>query len=159
MTVTIDGNTVDFLAVQGSKSDQISLGAVNDGYPILPVVDPNDDGRFTIRELRELRERLDAFDDNGDGALTADETHSTIRVCLGLGPTVHRQLAVLRSINEADTAAAATGPEWFRQMDRNNDNDISRTEFSGTKEQFAERDTDSDDLISVQEALAAEKQP
>ena len=37
-------------------SDQISIGAVNDGYPMLPDLDPNDDGRLTVRELRGVPE-------------------------------------------------------------------------------------------------------
>ena len=52
LNVKIAGTTFSFSAVQVRAADQISLGAVIDGYPLLPELDPNDDGRFTIRELR-----------------------------------------------------------------------------------------------------------
>ncbi|WP_166831228.1 EF-hand domain-containing protein [Thalassoroseus pseudoceratinae] len=143
---------LEFSALQLSASDQISIGVVQDGYPILPTIDPNHDGRFTIRELRELRNRLQTFDRDNDGQITAGETQTTIRVCFGLGPGVHQELADIRSVTIADPAPTTTGPEWFRRMDRNKDGDLTRGEFPGTDEQFANLDTDADNLISADEA-------
>lgn len=156
VTLQIGSDTVDFCAVQSTDSDQISIGAVNDGYPMLPVVDPNDDGRFTIRELRQLNQRLARFDHNGDGGLTRDETTSTIRLCFALGPVAHQELASLRSVQSASKEPAVKGPNWFVQMDVNKDNDVSAKEFPGNDEQFAELDADGDKLISAQEANAFE---
>src|SRR5262249_38667326 len=51
--------------------------------------------------------------------------------------------------------APVRGPLWFRKMDRNQDGDVSRREFVGTDEQFAQLDTDGDGLISVEEAERA----
>jgi Ca2+-binding EF-hand superfamily protein len=141
-----------FSAVQGGGSDQISLGAVNDGYPLLPEIDPNDDGRFTVRELRELVARLRQFDRNQDGGLTADETPPTIRVCFGLGPLVHRELAGIRSIPSPSAAPTIQAPAWFTRMDRNKDHDLTRAEFPGTNDQFQTLDADRDGLVSGQEA-------
>jgi Ca2+-binding EF-hand superfamily protein len=149
----IGGTTVSFSAVQSGKSDQISIGAVNDGYPILPVIDPNEDGRFTIRERRGLIDSLLKFDKNLDGSLSNDETQATIRVCFGLGPHVHRELVALRQVNPNSRTPVVTGPDWFVRMDRNGDNDVSSNEFPGKKEHFADLDTDRDALISAQEAL------
>jgi Ca2+-binding EF-hand superfamily protein len=146
-----------FSAVQYGAGDQISLGAVNDGYPLLPVLDPNDDGRFTVRELRELVPRLRQFDRNQDGGLTADEIPPTIRICFGLGPFVHRELAGIRSVNRPSGAPAVQAPAWFARMDRNKDNDLTRAEFPGTDEQFQELDADQDGLISGQEAAEFER--
>jgi Ca2+-binding EF-hand superfamily protein len=42
-------------------------------------------------------------------------------------------------------------------MDRNRDGDVSRKEFIGTDEEFRKLDLDGDGLISLEEALAAEK--
>ncbi len=148
----LGGTSVTFSAVQSGASDQISIGAVNDGYPILPVIDPNEDGRFTIRELRELVERLLKFDTNQDGNLTSKEAQSTIRICFGLGPLVHGELAGLRRINAKPIAPTEPGPEWFVRMDRNKDNDLTRSEFPGTDDQFKELDADEDTLISAAEA-------
>lgn len=147
------GTPVIFAAVQGPVSDQISFGAVNDGYPMLPSLDPDDDGRLTVRELRGLLKTLTTFDTNSDGALTIEEVQSPIRVCFGLGATVHRELAGIRGIHRKKMTTPIVGPEWFTRMDRNKDNDLTRGEFPGTDEQFRALDTDGDQLVSASEAL------
>ena len=157
ITLMLGGTPVIFAAVQGAASDQISIGAVNDGYPLLPSLDPNDDGRLTVRELRGLIKTLTTFDTNQDGALTFDETQSPIRVCVGLGPVTHKELAGIRSIHHKPMSAPVAGPEWFVRMDRNKDNDLSRGEFPGTDEQFRELDTDADELVGSDEALEFDK--
>jgi len=151
-----DQHPIAISAVQQLPSDQISVGAVIDGYPLLPVLDPNNDGRFTVRELRTLTARLKGFDADDDGRLTMDETAPTTRICFGLGATVHRELANLRDVPVPATADNAQPPEWFIRMDRNGDHDLTRDEFPGTDEQFAELDRDRDDLISAGEAVASE---
>ncbi|WP_372721569.1 calmodulin [Novipirellula sp.] len=151
--VNVGDTTIQFSAVQTSQSDQISLGAVVDGYPLLPMLDPNGDGRFTIRELRELEQRLSRFDKDGDGDLSPREMQSPIRVCLGLGPSVHGELAGLRRIKQPDWTPSISAPEWFVRMDRNGDNDLTRNEFPGLDAQFSALDADADGLISAAEAL------
>jgi Ca2+-binding EF-hand superfamily protein len=157
ITLAFDDAILAFSAVQSGGGDQISLGAVNDGYPLLPVLDPNDDGRFTVRELRELDVRLGRFDRNHDGKLTADETPPTIRVCFGLGPLVHRELAEIRSVNPSSPTEAVQAPAWFARMDRNIDHDLTRNEFPGSDEQFQTLDSDHDGLVSAREASDFER--
>ena len=152
LTVTTPQTRLEFSALQRTASDQISMGVVQDGYPILPAIDPNSDGRFTIRELRELRERLQPFDRDNDGQITAAETQSTIRICFGLGPGVHQELAGIRAMTPTESTPTITGPEWFKRMDRNKDGDLTRGEFPGTDEQFASLDADADGLVSAIEA-------
>ena len=152
LTLSFPTFNLEFLAAQGSNSDQISIGAVNDGYAMLQEIDPNTDGRFSIRELRQLNERLAAFDRNSDGQITSDETHPTYRICIGLGPTAHQPLALLREVNAPTATTQAAGPEWFTEMDKNKDYDLTRQEFPGTDEQFKQLDADSDELISAVEA-------
>jgi Ca2+-binding EF-hand superfamily protein len=139
-------------AIQLQTGDQVSLGAVSDGYPMLPVLDPNDDGRFTIRELRGITKALEQFDVDGDGQIQKEELRPTIRVSFGLGATVHQALAGVRRVHPAG-APPKTGPEWFVRMDRNKDHDLTRQEFPGTDEQFQQLDADKDDLVSSEEAL------
>ncbi|HUG19082.1 MAG TPA: hypothetical protein VMM56_08910, partial [Planctomycetaceae bacterium] len=141
-----------FSANQLQVSDQISIGAVNDGYPMLPVLDPNDDGRFTLRELRGLAESLKQFDRNQDGQIQRDELRPTIRVAFGMGPFAHQALAGIRSVNSSATSLVS-GPEWFVRMDRNKDGDLTRQEFPGTDAQFDRLDADGDEFISAEEAL------
>lgn len=160
LMLEFDSFYLEFLAAQqgigngpnGTGADQISLGAVNDGYAMLPEADPNSDGRFTIRELRQLKERLKSFDSNADGQIDFHEIRPTIRVCLGLGPTAHEPLAILRDASSVDSASSIPGPEWFTEMDKNKDYDLTRQEFPGTDEQFQQLDKDQDELISSEEA-------
>ncbi len=154
LTMHLAGSQVDFTAIQRTQGDQISIGAIDDGYPLLPIVDPNDDGRFTVRELRRLNDRLSEFDANKDGELTPDETRSTIRVCFGLGPLAHLELGSIRNAANAEATPTEPGPDWFVRMDGNKDGDLTREEFLGTDEQFSKYDRDSDDLLSAVEANA-----
>jgi Ca2+-binding EF-hand superfamily protein len=157
LTLPLAGTLVRFSALQGDPGDQVAVGAVDDGYPLLPAIDPNHDGRFTIRELRQLVDRLNQHDLNQDGSLTATELRSTVRLCFALGPHVHQELARLRDTYNQSYASAVAGPEWFVRMDRNKDNDLTRSEFPGTDEQYASLDADNDQLISAQEALNFEQ--
>jgi len=157
ITLSIAGVAVNFQAVQTGAGDQISIGAVDDGYPLLPDLDLNDDGRLTVRELRSVPGRLSRFDSNHDGSLSLDETRAPIRVCFGLGPIVHRELAGIRSVHRRPETSPPSGPEWFVRMDRNKDNDLTRGEFPGTNDQFAAIDADGDELISADEALAFDR--
>lgn len=156
ITLRLGGALVEFCAVQRAQSDQISVGAVDDGYPMLPVVDPNDDGRLTIRELRSLNDRLEAFDVSQDGTLTPDEVRSTIRVCIGRGPVAHVELSSIRRRGQPDAAPSVTGPDWFTRMDANKDGDLTRNEFLGSDEHFSDADVDADTLVSAAEAVAYE---
>ncbi len=154
------GYSLELSAVQRTGSDQISLGCINDGHALLPDVDPDGDGRLTIRERRTFLQRLTAFDLNRDGSISKDECRPVIRLCVGLGPTVHEPLSRLRrtgdsSQNSAE-APAVPGPEWFLEMDKNRDFDLTRKEFPGTDEQFQTLDSDQDGLVSAQEATSAE---
>jgi Ca2+-binding EF-hand superfamily protein len=143
-------------AIQLQSGDQIALGAVTDGYPMLPVLDSNDDGRFTIREMRGITETIREFDADGDGGILRAELRPAIRVCFGLGPSVHQALAGVRSVHQKGSPSTA-GPDWFVRMDRNKDTDLTRQEFPGTDEQFRKLDADNDGLISGEEALEFEK--
>lgn len=158
ITLTLRGTPLILGAVQMQPSDQISIGAVNDGYPMLPALDLNNDGRLTIRELRSLLNTLHSFDRNHDGSLTLDEVRSPIRLCIGLGANVHRELLGIRNLHHKETVPSTTGPEWFVRMDRNKDNDLTRGEFPGTDEQFQVLDADHDGLVSADEASMYDKQ-
>ena len=149
--LTFSQCALELSSVQGAEPDQISIGAVNDGYAMLPELDPNGDGRFTIRERRTLVDRLKPFDRDGDSSIAANEMFPTYRLCLGLGPHIHEPLSVLRR-SSSQAFPAAPAPDWFTEMDKNKDLDLSRTEFPGTDEQFLKLDLDTDQLISIPEA-------
>lgn len=161
VTLAIGGTLVEWSAVQGeadATSDQVSIGAVRDGYPILPALDLNDDGRLTLRELRHTGQQLATFDRNRDGQISLDEIPKTVRVAFGLGATVHEHLLTVRSVHPPPTGPEVTPPAWFVRSDVNKDGDLTPKEFLGNREQFALVDTDSDGLISdIEAARSAEK--
>lgn len=160
ITLLAAGTRLEFSAVRSaseSLGDQISIGGVRDGYPLLPEIDLNEDGRLTLREIRQAPERLAAFDRDRDGALSAGEILPTVRVAIGSGPTVHAQLAAVRSVHEPAAAPAVQPPDWFARMDRNKDGDVSRREFLGGQGQFDQLDQDRDQLISIEEAARLKK--
>ena len=152
--LTFPRYVLELSSVQGAASDQISMGAINDGYAMLPELDPNGDGRFTIRERRTLIGRLNSFDLNGDHSIASDEIVPTYRLCLALGPHAHQPLSVLRRTG-SPTIEVSAAPDWFTEMDKNKDFDLSRREFPGTDEQYQHLDLDSDQLISPSEASQA----
>lgn len=159
VTLSLAGALLEFSAIQpagAARADQISIGAVRDGYPLLPEIDFNEDGRLTLREMRQAAKRLPAFDRDGDGAVSADELPPTLRVAIGLGATIHRQLATVRSVHPASSTPGARPPAWFARMDRNQDGDLSRREFLGRQQQFETLDADGDQLIDIDEAAAGE---
>lgn len=160
MTLLIAGTLLEISAVQspsGDAADRVSLGAVRDGYPLLPDIDVNEDGRLTLREMRKAPERLAAFDRDKDGAISAGELAPTVRVAIGRGVTAHLPLAVVRSLHPPTDAPAVAPPAWFVSMDRNKDGDLSRREFPGGQQQFDDLDADGDQLISGAEAANNEK--
>jgi Ca2+-binding EF-hand superfamily protein len=159
LTISTGGTLLELSGVQSRNlqaTDQVSLGAVRDGFPLLPEMDVNEDGRLTIRELRQVTQRLASFDRDQDGRLARTELLPTVRVAFGLGPMVHRHLATVRSVHSVVPAPASSPPEWFIRMDRNQDGDLTSREFLGGKDQFTALDTDKDSLISAMEALAGE---
>lgn len=153
LKLRLGNSPYEFSAVQAGMSDQVSIGAVIDGYPLLPAADPNGDGRITIRERRTFVERLATFDQDRDGRITADESKATMRICFGLGATVHRELVELRRSSVPASIPLHASPEWFNRMDRNQDREISRSEFPGTDEQYQALDFDADQLIDTAEAI------
>lgn len=157
MTLEIAGARVEFSAVQSlpeTASDQISVGAVRDGYPLLPIVDWDQNGRLTLRELRQAANRIRPLDRDRDGGLAAREIMPTVRVAFGLGPIVHQPLASLRMVHPPLDDPTITPAEWFNRMDRNQDGDLSVREFLGGSQKFNALDRDGDGLVSAAESVS-----
>ncbi len=151
LQIATERSWLECSALQSNWRDQVSLAAVIDGYPLLPELDANADSRFTIRELRELKSRLTQYDVNQDGQIAFTELKPTVRLCFGLGPIAHAELATVRRPTSV-SKPATPAPDWFVRMDRNQDGDLTRSEFPGTQEQFSRLDADGDGLMSATEA-------
>jgi Ca2+-binding EF-hand superfamily protein len=139
-----------------------TLSVLDQGRGLFDLLDSNGDGRLGVREMRQavpLRARLDR---TGDGVLSKDEIPHSYFATFVRGPVDTTPLpgGMVVSSSPARPPGFGTtvvrGPLWFRKMDRNQDGDVSRREFVGTDEQFAQIDTDGDGLISGEEAERAE---
>jgi Ca2+-binding EF-hand superfamily protein len=143
-----------------SSASRAVLTANDAGHPFFPLFDSNTDGRLGLRELRVGTAGLLSRDANGDGSLSEKELVHLYRLSVGPAQvTLTRFLGATFSYSsESDGRAKPTkGPEWFRNMDRNQDGDVSRREFLGTAESFKALDRDGDDLIDGKEAAVKKK--
>jgi hypothetical protein len=159
ISLDLGGAYVEFSAAgtpantAGVAGTQVAVGAAIDGHPFLRLLDADHNHRLTQRERQQLAGLAKSLDRDHDGTLSAQELPIPIRFAVTLGPQVHVLLAepaaAARTFAPIDEVAP---PDWFVSMDQNQDRDLSRSEFLGTAEQFAEFDADADGLLSVAEA-------
>jgi Ca2+-binding EF-hand superfamily protein len=128
----------------------IRVSLADNGRGLFGLLDGNHDGQLGVRELRTAWDRLKKHDQRYDKSISRSDLPPQFRILVSRGePQVNGPLL-------GASAATATGPQWYRLMDRNGDGDISLREFLGTEEEFRRLDLDGDGLISLDEALKAE---
>jgi Ca2+-binding EF-hand superfamily protein len=138
--------------------DRMVLTASDQGRAIFSILDLNRDRRLGNREVRGTLDRVATWDVDGDGRITADEIPHHYQLTLGraqLAGVGNVALAAPVVMNNEAAMPVASGPSWFRRMDRNRDGDISRREFLGPKAQFDRLDIDKDNLLDPAEAAGA----
>ncbi len=140
--------------------NRMVLTASDQGRAIFSILDLNRDRQLGNREVRGTLDRVAAWDRDGDGRIAADEIphHYQLTLARGqLAPVGNRNAAMVdRSMGpEPPAEPTASGPAWFRRMDRNRDGDVSSREFRGPRAQFGRLDRDGDGLIDPAEAGAA----
>jgi Ca2+-binding EF-hand superfamily protein len=159
----------DFLELQAAaQASCASVGMTSEGKGMFELLDADNDGRLSVRELRNAVKLLPDLDVQNKGYITRADIPRCSQAAFRLGPAdsgPQRVNVNTIAFSPDGTLTGAVkrapkvqrGPEWFRKMDRNGDGDVSRKEFLGTDAQFKEIDTDGDGLISVEEAEAYEK--
>jgi Ca2+-binding EF-hand superfamily protein len=136
----------------------VSLAIRDEGKGLFDLFDKNGDGRLTVREMRDMVQRMIPIDTNKDGAVELSEVPRRYALSPQLGPSNpgglgDRVIAVSAFGREPRLPPSPqAGPLWFRKMDRNRDGDVSRREVLGTREHFDRIDTDRDGLLSLAEA-------
>jgi Ca2+-binding EF-hand superfamily protein len=135
-------------------ASRLMLSMADRGRALFERLDTDGDQTLTLRELRQVHERLARLDRDGDGRIAQDELPRQYRLGIGRGAARLRQAVVLKlqGPDTPDTLVRRGGPEWFERMDRNRDGDVSRREFLGSRAQFRQFDTDRDGLIDPREA-------
>jgi Ca2+-binding EF-hand superfamily protein len=137
----------DYLDLQARGANCTTTVQGNDlGRSLFDQFDGDRDSRLSVRELRTVWTRLQPHVKAADGTLTKADLPRRLTFALGQGQNVFF----------AGRPVKRPGPEaplWFTKMDRNNDGDLSPSEFLGTEEEFRMLDADGDGLISIAEAL------
>jgi hypothetical protein len=131
-----------------------------DGQTLFEAADTNYDLRLSPRELRNLGGQLRPFDRDQDGVIEPTELSHEFRITFSMGqprlfnsaPTVNRRRGAMRTFSPGE------GPPWFLHMDRNQDGDLSWSEFLGSRELFDRVDANSDELITGAEAAAVDSE-
>jgi Ca2+-binding EF-hand superfamily protein len=138
------------------------LAIADQGRGLFDLLDTNQDGRLTLRELNQATNVMSPADRDGDGYLTTGEIPRTYQLLAHRDPASGNRLG--RAVVVVARAGGPNrprqdnnaGPVWFRKMDRNGDGDVSQREFLGNRQRFEQIDADQDGLISAEEAQKAD---
>jgi len=145
-----------FLAQQqAGLRAQIHARATDSEDALFAALDTDHDERLDGRELEGAGLRLAALDKNRDGQVTSDELPEVLLIGLARG-SLENADATFAPPPVIARAPDGQAPRWFTAMDANQDGAISRREFLGSPEQFAQLDKDGNGLLEVSELV---KQP
>jgi Ca2+-binding EF-hand superfamily protein len=139
----------------------VSVLVSEEGQGLFDLLDRNRDGKLGLREVRGASRLLAQLGKEKEGLARADVPRS-YQVAIGLCQASFNRAGgqgVLTPRGMPLLTLDWSRPNliWFHKMDRNRDGDISPREFLGSREDFRRLDTDGDGLISLEEALQAEK--
>ncbi len=151
------GEFSSFMARQNAAAAvRLQLEVKDSGQNLFKLLDVDGDGVLSQREQRQAAQVLAGADKSHDGLLGGDELPQIIEFVLGRGIDENSEAKTgpSRLVVRSAAKASTSGPLWFRKMDRNNDGDLSQSEFIGPLETFKKLDTNGDGFIDREEAEA-----
>ena len=115
---------------------------------LFAYLDRNHDGLLSKAELSQLETAFKELDADRDQKLSQAEIPWIVRIEIAMETPPPPYLS-------ADQRNA--GPPWFYRLDKNQDGTLTPAEFPGRPELFERLDRDGNQIISLEEAFAAEK--
>ncbi len=161
--------------ITGYIDDMVKLGksltalvVSDDNVTPFQLLDVNNDGRLSPRELGQAVVQFVQWDENSDRAISRNEVPDDTRIWFETGrpnlfgnvTAVRQRVTQRRKRPEQNPkrTKAEKPPEWFAKMDHNRDGDVSRREFLGPTQLFSKLDLDSDGLLNSKEAAAEKRE-
>jgi Ca2+-binding EF-hand superfamily protein len=140
------------------KAMSCRVNIFDTGSGFFQVMDHNNDGRISEREMRSSDVSLKSLATDANPGVSQDEPSRRYHIefsrgsflLFGSGQQVSKQSISFNT-------QVAVGPPWFVGSDRNNDGDLTWNEFLGHREDFHFLDLDQDGLIDPIEATRAEE--
>lgn len=138
----------DLLAM--APGTQVYLTVVPDGQALFQLLDVNQDGRLSAKEMLTAWQALAPYDKENKGYVerSALPVQSQIIAAQGF---LYSNVAQPGQPGQR-SKSEARGPVWFRKMDVNGDGYLTPREFLGSREDFDKIDLDGDGFISADEA-------
>ena len=147
-----------YVAVRGEPAaTSCRVNLYDTGHGFFQQLDRNADGRISGRELKLAEQSLKGLQkEPGQPVKRTDPNRNFhlefVRGSFQLFGSVEQQSATSPAFQQL----APGGPVWFQRMDRNNDGDLSWSEFLGPRAVFEQLDVDDDGFIDAKEAMVAQ---
>ena len=127
----------------------------NRGRDLFQILDGDRNGRLSRREFAAAALRIELWDDDGDGTISSHEVPQLFQLWFGPGQPVFRGLQLPVQTTSALARHGVMGPVWFQKMDRNDDGELARREFPGTRAEYRRLDVDGNGFVDALEAAEA----
>ncbi len=139
-----------------AMSCQVAIYDTGNGF--FQAMDHNNDGRISVRERRSAEVALRSLARDAEPGISREEPTRSYHIEFSRGAYLLFRGGEQISRNSiAFNTQVAVGPPWFSGSDRNNDGDLTWSEFLGHREDFHFLDLDQDGLIDSIEATRAEE--